>query len=95
MSRRVLTDRQWAIIKLLVPGKEEDRGWTGADNRLFLDVILWLARTTYPWRDSLPGRRLRSNPPRGGCPSLATGAPFIIGSGAGRFPEFGRIFSRR
>ena len=55
LSRRALTDRQWAIIEPLVPGQEGDRGRTGADNRLFLDAILWLARGASPWRDSLPG----------------------------------------
>ena len=54
MSRRTLTDRQWAIIAPLVPGKHGDRGRTGADNRLFLDAILWLARGASPWRDLPP-----------------------------------------
>ncbi|QBY02699.1 transposase [Rhodophyticola sp. CCM32] len=54
LSRRVLTDRQWAIIELLVPCKQGDRGRTGADNRLFLDAILWLARGASPWRDLPP-----------------------------------------
>jgi putative transposase len=49
-----LTDRQWAIIEPLVPGKAGDRGLSGADNRLFLDVILWLARGASPWRDLPP-----------------------------------------
>ena len=54
MSRRTLTDRQWAIIEPLVPGKQGDRGRTGTDNRLFLDAILWLARGASPWRDLPP-----------------------------------------
>lgn len=55
MSRRTLTGRQWAIIKPLVPGKKGDRGRTGADNRLFVDAILWLARgAATPWRDLPP-----------------------------------------
>ena len=54
LSRRTLTDRQWAIIEPLVPGKDGDRGRTGADNRLFLDAILWLARGATPWRDLPP-----------------------------------------
>lgn len=54
LSRRTLTDRQWAIIEPLVPGKEGDRGRTGTDNRLFLDAILWLARGASPWRDLPP-----------------------------------------
>jgi len=54
LSRRTLTDRQWAIIAPLVPGKDGDRGRTGADNRLFPDAILWLARGASPWRDLPP-----------------------------------------
>lgn len=54
MSRRTLTDAQWARIEHLVPGKKGDRGRTATDNRLFLDAILWLARTASPWRDLPP-----------------------------------------
>jgi putative transposase len=54
LSRRTLTDAQWARIETLVPGKQGDRGRTGADNRLFVDAILWLARTAAPWRDLPP-----------------------------------------
>ena len=54
LSRRTLTDAQWARIELLVAGKKGDRGRTGSDNRLFLDAVLWLARTASPWRDLPP-----------------------------------------
>lgn len=54
LSRRTLTDRQWSIIEPMVPGKVGDRGRTGADNRLFVDAILWLARGASPWRDLPP-----------------------------------------
>ena len=57
LSRRTLTDARWAIIEPLVPEKPGARGRTGADNRLFVDAILWLARGAAPWRDPLPGRR--------------------------------------
>ena len=30
------------------------RGGSGADNRLFVDAVLWLARTASPWRDLPP-----------------------------------------
>lgn len=53
-SRRTLTDAQWARIETLVPGKKGDRGRTAADNRLFVDAVLWLARTAAPWRDLPP-----------------------------------------
>jgi putative transposase len=51
LSRRTLTDGQWARIAPLLPGKAGDRGRTGTDNRLFVDAVLWLARTASPWRD--------------------------------------------
>lgn len=54
MSRRTLTDAQWARIEDLVPGKQGDRGRSAADNRLFIDAVLWLARTAAPWRDLPP-----------------------------------------
>lgn len=54
MSRRTLSDAQWARIEMLLPGKKGDRDRTGADNRLFVDAILWLARTASPWRDLPP-----------------------------------------
>ena len=51
MIRRDLNDVQWARIERLVPGKEGDKGRHGADNRLFVDAVLWVARTGSPWRD--------------------------------------------
>jgi transposase len=51
VSRRTLTDAQWARIADLVPGKAGDRGQTGKDNRLFVDAVLWMVRTGAPWRD--------------------------------------------
>ena len=56
MSRRhTLTDAQWNQIKDLLPGKAGDPGRTAADNRLFVDAILFVAKTGVPWRD-LPER---------------------------------------
>ena len=54
MIRRELTDAQWARIEHLVPGKEGDKGRHGGDNRLFVDAVLWIARTGAPWRDLPP-----------------------------------------
>ncbi len=51
MIRTVLSDAQWDRIKELVPGKESDRGVTGRDNQLFVEAVLWVARTDAPWRD--------------------------------------------
>ena len=54
MIRRELTDAQWARIEKLVPGKEGDKGRHGEDYRLFVDAVLWIARTGAPWRDLPP-----------------------------------------
>ncbi len=54
LIRRELTDRQWRRIENLVPGKEGDKGRAGEDNRLFVDGVLWIARTGAPWRDLPP-----------------------------------------
>jgi putative transposase len=51
MVRKRLRDAQWERIQGLLPGKATDRGVTAADNRLFVEAILWLLRTGAPWRD--------------------------------------------
>ena len=51
MDRKMLSDAQWDRIKNRVPGKAEDRGVTGRDNRLFVEAVLWIVRTGAPWRD--------------------------------------------
>jgi transposase len=55
MRRFELTDEQYQRIEHLLPGKPSDPGATARDNRLFLDAILWIARTGAPWPD-LPER---------------------------------------
>ena len=55
MVRLLISDRQWKRIKPLLPGKAGDPGRTAKDNRLAVEAILWIARTSAPWRD-LPGR---------------------------------------
>ncbi len=32
-------------------GKRGDPGRSGADNRLFVEAVLWIVRTGSPWRD--------------------------------------------
>lgn len=51
MIRYVLTDKQWAQMSPLCLGKVGDRGRSGKDNRLFVEAVLWIARTGSPWRD--------------------------------------------
>ena len=51
MDRSVLSDGQWARVAPLLPGKAGDPGRSGADNRRFLEAVLWIVRTGSPWRD--------------------------------------------
>src|SRR3954470_10567848 len=51
MDRFVLTDAQWAKMEPLCLGKPSDPGRSGKDNRLFVEAVLWIARTGSPWRD--------------------------------------------
>jgi transposase len=51
LNRLVLKDEQWARVAPLLPGKAGDPGRSGADNRLFLEAVLWMVRTGAPWRD--------------------------------------------
>ena len=55
MRRYAISDEQFARIEHLLPGKPSDPGRTAADNRLFIDAVLWIARTGAPWPD-LPER---------------------------------------
>ncbi len=50
MTRTILTDAQWEKMEPHCPGKTSDPGRTG-DGRLFLEAVLWIARTGAPWRD--------------------------------------------
>lgn len=51
MIRKVLKDSQWVRIAPLLPGKPGDPGRSAADNRSFVEAVLWIARTGAPWRD--------------------------------------------
>ena len=50
-----MTPRQWERIKDLLPGKVTDRGRTAADNRQFVNGVLWVLRSGARWCD-LPER---------------------------------------
>ncbi len=51
MGRKLLRDDQWERIRDILPGKAGDPGTTAKDNRLFVEAVLWIARTGAPWRD--------------------------------------------
>lgn len=52
--RKMLRNDQWERIEHLLPGKGSDPGATAKDNRLFVEAVLWIARTGAPWRDLPP-----------------------------------------
>jgi transposase len=55
MRRHEIKDEDWARIRDMLPGQPGDPGVTAKDNRLFVNAVLWIARTGAPWRD-LPER---------------------------------------
>ena len=54
MPRKILRDDQYARIANMLSGKATDVGVTARDNRLFVEAVLWIARTGSPWRDLPP-----------------------------------------
>lgn len=55
LHRHAISDADWDRVKDLLPGRPGQSGWLASDNRLFLDAVLWIAKTGAPWRD-LPER---------------------------------------
>ena len=55
LPRHAISDADWGRVKDLLPGRPGQPGWVARDNRLFLDAVLWVAKTGAPWRD-LPER---------------------------------------
>src|SRR4051794_7525981 len=55
MHRHEMTDDHWERIKGFLPGQAGQPGVTAKDNRLFVNAVLWIAKTGVPWRD-LPER---------------------------------------
>ena len=54
-KRYELSQVQWERIAPLLPGKAGDPGRTAADNRLFVNGVLWVLRSGAHWCD-LPER---------------------------------------
>ena len=61
MRRYGLRDDQWERIKDFLPGREGHVGGTAADNRLFVEAVIYRYRAGIPWRDP----RLRGDKPAG------------------------------
>ena len=55
VRRYALRDDPWERIKDFLPGRAGPVGGTAADNRLFVDAVLYRYRAGVPWRD-LPER---------------------------------------
>ena len=55
MHRHEISNEHWERIKDFLPGQPGDPGVTAKDNRLFINAVLWIAKTGAPWRD-LPAR---------------------------------------
>ena len=55
MNRYGLRDDEWKRIKDLLPGRAGSVGVTAANNRLFVEAVLYRYRAGVPWRD-LPER---------------------------------------
>ena len=47
-QRHVLTDEQWERMAVHLPPV---LGRRGRDDRLFIEAVLWIAKTGAPWRD--------------------------------------------
>jgi len=54
MHRHALTDEQWARLQPVLPWRAQGRKSTRGD-RLFVDAVVFRAKTGIPWRD-LPER---------------------------------------
>jgi len=50
-DRFMIGDKQWELIETHCLGKKSDPGRSGSDARLFVEAVLWIARTGTPWRD--------------------------------------------
>jgi len=55
LPRHAISDADWDRIKDLLPGRRGQHGGVAKDNRLFIDAVLYVARTGIPWAD-LPAR---------------------------------------
>ena len=55
LHRHAISDADWDRIKDLLPGQPGQHGGVAKDNRLFIDAVLYVARTGIPWAD-LPER---------------------------------------
>jgi transposase len=55
LPRHAISDADWDRIERPLPGRVGQHGGVARDNRLFVDAVLYVARTGIPWAD-LPAR---------------------------------------
>ena len=60
MHRYAISDQNYDRIAPLLPGQTGKPGRNATNNRLFIDAVLWIARTGVPWQD-LPERFGKTN----------------------------------
>jgi transposase len=46
--RHDLSDRVWAVLELLLPGRKGSWGGVAEDNRRFINAVMWNLRTGAP-----------------------------------------------
>jgi transposase len=54
LHRHAISDADWDRIQHLLPGQRGQHDGIAKDNRLFLDAVLYVARTGIPWEDLPP-----------------------------------------
>src|SRR5438270_13217624 len=54
LPRHAIADADWDRIKPLLPGQRGQHGGVAKDHRLFIDAVLYVARTGIPWEDLPP-----------------------------------------
>ena len=47
--RHAIKDADWERIKDHLPGQPGQHGKAAKNNRLFIDAVLWIAKTGAPW----------------------------------------------
>ena len=60
LHRHAISDADWGRIQDSLPGQPGQHGGVAADNRRFIDAVLWVARTGAAWAD-LPERLGNAN----------------------------------
>jgi len=65
--RHDISDRVWALLEPLLPGRAGSWGGRVQDNRRFINGVFWILCTVAPWRDLPPDYGDRKNTHRRFC----------------------------